>query len=250
MGNLYKNIFYERDKTDEPIFQYAQNRLYIEAMKSVDTDDNSKKILDLGCGIGDLIKYIGILDYYGVDISIPNIRYMSKRYKHSNNIKPKLGDMTNLPYKDNTFDYIACTEVIEHLTIKQLHIVLKEINRVAKRGAEVIITTPNIYYLWAYIPWSFYPLRRRMKIKNLIKGIKKGYVSEEYKLTHYRFRPSFLKKLIGKTFSIEKIETTYWYNNRVIHNISPRFQIWLHKLSWIGRTKLGSQLIFRCRVIK
>jgi ubiquinone/menaquinone biosynthesis C-methylase UbiE len=250
MTNPYRNVFYERDKTDEFIFQYAQDRLYREATKNIDVNNNSKKILDLGCGIGDLTKYVGKLDYYGNDISIPNIGYMSKKYKKMTNIKSILGNIKNLPYKNNVFDYVVCTEVIEHIAIKELLVVLKEIKRVSKNGAKVIITTPNLNYLWAHIPWSVCPFRKRMKIKDFIKGVKQGYVSEEYNLTHYRFKQSFLKKLLGDTFYIEKMKTTYWYNNRAIHSIFSKFQMLIHKLSWRGEMGLGSQLIFRCKVIK
>lgn len=250
MTNPYKDTLYERDKTDETIFQYAQDRLYREATENIDMNDSSKKILDLGCGIGDLRKYVGSLDYYGIDISFPNIGFMNKKYKKSNNTKSILGNIKNIPYKSNVFDYVICTEVIEHITIKELYAVLEEMRRVSKSGAKVIITTPNLKYLWAHIPWSLYPFRKRMRIKDFIKGINRGYVSEEYNLTHYRFKQFFLKRLLVDYFHVEKMKTTYWYNNRVIHDIFPKFQMLIHKLSWRGEMGLGSQLIFRCKVIK
>lgn len=49
-----------------------------------------------------------------------------------------------LPFSDNEFEAVLCFESIEHFPRPDQ--LIKEIARVAKKGAEVIITTPNI--LW------------------------------------------------------------------------------------------------------
>jgi 2-polyprenyl-3-methyl-5-hydroxy-6-metoxy-1,4-benzoquinol methylase len=48
------------------------------------------------------------------------------------------------PYKDNTFDLVLCSEVIEHLPQSPMP-ALKEMYRVAKRSGHVLLTTPNIF---------------------------------------------------------------------------------------------------------
>ncbi len=48
----------------------------------------------------------------------------------------------NLPYRDQSFDYVTCVEGIEHL--ENPHLLIREIGRVLKPGGSVVITTPNI----------------------------------------------------------------------------------------------------------
>jgi 2-polyprenyl-3-methyl-5-hydroxy-6-metoxy-1,4-benzoquinol methylase len=47
------------------------------------------------------------------------------------------------PYKDNFFDLVICSEVLEHLPHSPMF-ALKEMYRVAKPSGRVLITTPNI----------------------------------------------------------------------------------------------------------
>ncbi len=52
-----------------------------------------------------------------------------------------VGDAERLGYKDDSFDIVVCTEVLEHLP--NPNETLKEIHRVLKLGGVAIITTPN-----------------------------------------------------------------------------------------------------------
>jgi len=50
-----------------------------------------------------------------------------------------------LPFPDDRFDLVWCSEVIEHL--RDPNRALAELRRVAKPGADIIVTTPNSYAL-------------------------------------------------------------------------------------------------------
>lgn len=51
-------------------------------------------------------------------------------------------EKTPLPAEDESFDYVVCSEVIEHMEIDPVHM-LAEINRVLKPGGVLILSTPN-----------------------------------------------------------------------------------------------------------
>jgi SAM-dependent methyltransferase len=53
-----------------------------------------------------------------------------------------------LPVADDTFDYVLCCEVIEHMELDPMFMIA-EINRVLKPGGMLILTTPNITSSWA-----------------------------------------------------------------------------------------------------
>lgn len=56
-----------------------------------------------------------------------------------------VGDIQNLPVKDDAFDTVFCTQVLEHVPEPQK--ALDEIYRVLKDGGHAIITIPHLAYL-------------------------------------------------------------------------------------------------------
>ncbi|WP_281184618.1 class I SAM-dependent methyltransferase [Trichlorobacter lovleyi] len=62
-----------------------------------------------------------------------------------------------LPYPDNFFDVVTCSEVVEHLN--DYRKLLSEIYRVTKKNGLVVITTPNVINLKSRIKnlWSGFP---------------------------------------------------------------------------------------------
>ncbi len=54
----------------------------------------------------------------------------------------------NLPYKDNEFDYIILSDVLEHISKKDIHKSLMKIWDVLKPGGKLIITVPAHQWLF------------------------------------------------------------------------------------------------------
>jgi 2-polyprenyl-6-hydroxyphenyl methylase/3-demethylubiquinone-9 3-methyltransferase len=52
-----------------------------------------------------------------------------------------VGDVADLPFDNADFDYVVCTEVIEHIVEPQR--ALRELARVLRPGGMLVITTPN-----------------------------------------------------------------------------------------------------------
>ena len=88
------------------------------------------KLLDIGCNDKGLSKHLS-----------PEIQYSGIDY-------PKINlDEDKLPYEKNSFDAVACLEVMEHL--KDPTNLIKEIKRVVKPDGIIFISLPNsnhIYY--------------------------------------------------------------------------------------------------------
>lgn len=97
-------------------------------------------ILEVGCGDGYLLKNIScqrrLKNYFALDISLDRISKIRGVNDNAHLIK---GNIINLPFKDNLFDYTICSEVLEH--VPDYEQALKELIRVTKRN--LIITVPN-----------------------------------------------------------------------------------------------------------
>ena len=77
----------------------------------------------------------------------------------------KVGDVRDLPFDDESFDYILASDIIEHFPIAETNSVLDEWVRVLKKGGVIEFRLPNLEAIVAdYI-------KRKNEIRHDIKGM-------------------------------------------------------------------------------
>jgi len=115
------------------------------------------RILDLGCGVGrhvissytlKNIQAVG-LDLCHADLVTAKERFTTEFEEPQNEQKSfglTVGDALNLPFPDNSFDRVICSEVLEH--IPDYKSVLKEIRRVMKPGGVFAASVPRFFPEW------------------------------------------------------------------------------------------------------
>jgi len=98
------------------------------------------KIIEIGCGAGDILGKIKKGSLTGLDISQYIIDRAKKRFKKISFI---VGNAQNLPQevKKRQFDKIICSEVLEH--VEEPERVLKEIKKISRKESIVVISIPN-----------------------------------------------------------------------------------------------------------
>ena len=107
---------------------------------------SGQTLLDVGCGEGrhTLAAYLksGVLAL-GVDLGLADLQTARGRiadmeaYAPEGEIDFLQGDATCLPFPDNHFDHVICSEVLEH--IPNFIAVIGELNRVLKPGGRALI---------------------------------------------------------------------------------------------------------------
>lgn len=116
------------------LWNFFRNLVSLIAAKQVDS------ILDVGCGEGFTLNR---LKEKGIGKELEGIEYLKTAielgHKMYPDIKIKQGNIYQLPYKDNSFDLVLCTEVLEHLDKPQEG--LKELVRVSKKY--LVLSVPN-----------------------------------------------------------------------------------------------------------
>lgn len=97
-------------------------------------------ILDVGCGEGFTLRK---LKDAKIGKKLEGIEYLDRAIelgkKENPDITIKKGTIYTLPYKDNSFDVVVCTEVLEHL--EEPEKALQELIRVSKK--HILLTVPN-----------------------------------------------------------------------------------------------------------
>lgn len=116
------------------LWNFFRNLLNLIASKKVDS------ILDVGCGEGFTLNR---LKEHGIGKHLEGIEYLKDAIELGKKTYPDIkiteGSIYNLPYKDNFFDLVLCTEVLEHL--EEPEKALKELIRVSKKY--LVISVPN-----------------------------------------------------------------------------------------------------------
>jgi ubiquinone/menaquinone biosynthesis C-methylase UbiE len=84
---------------------------------------DSRSVLELGCGTGDLLNALEPKRGVGVDFSPEMVHIAEKRYPH---LEFQTADIESLPVWGETFDFLIMADVVGHLmdieeTLKQLH---------------------------------------------------------------------------------------------------------------------------------
>jgi len=168
------------------IVRYANSRFF-QTIEMFVGSISPNKILDIGCGEGKVLEQLRAshpAPSIGIDLDPARI-FLAK--SQSGHIPFAVGNAQELPYDDNSFDFVMILEVLEH--VGEPDLVLREAYRVTSK------------YLLASVPnepwWRIGNLARLKYIRDL------GNTPEH--INHWSVR-SF-KTLISEYFRILKVET-------------------------------------------
>ncbi|NQE54443.1 Ubiquinone biosynthesis O-methyltransferase [ANME-1 cluster archaeon GoMg3.2] len=102
----------------------------------------SKKVLNVGCGNGELICILAEEGHECVAFDLSKNRlakFMNMAKKLD--VAQIQGDATNIPLQNLSIDVIMCSEVLEH--IKDYEKVLKQMNRILKPHGRIVVSVPS-----------------------------------------------------------------------------------------------------------
>lgn len=97
---------------------------------------DAHSVLDLGCGTGQLAKYLADQDFdvAAIDLSPGNVDATRSR-----GVIAEVADFASLPFPDKSFDAAFAMNSLLHVPPEELSGVLTEISRVLVQGATLLI---------------------------------------------------------------------------------------------------------------
>jgi|LGVF01.1.fsa_nt_gb ubiquinone biosynthesis O-methyltransferase len=109
------------------------------------SNETNLKGLDVGCGKGNITVPLASIGYkmIGIDIAPNNIKVAKSKQVAKETSTFLVGDAENLTFKKENFDFVVCSEVLEHLNRPEK--ALNSINEVLKENGILIVTVPNGY---------------------------------------------------------------------------------------------------------
>ena len=150
-SSQYWDNLWSLKNLSEAIRKEGENKLVIYHTKKFIAPGKYKKILEGGCGKGQLVYSLNNLGYdvYGVDFAKKTINKIKEIFPE---LKVSYGDITHLNFPDNFFDGYWSRGVIEHF-YNGYDMATKEMTRIIKPGGYLFLTFP-----------VFSPLRKMMAL--------------------------------------------------------------------------------------
>ncbi|MDO8451758.1 MAG: class I SAM-dependent methyltransferase [bacterium] len=152
--NFYNQQYIQSYKARE----YELKRRFRRHLTIIERYKRGGKLLDIGCGLGYFIATAEKSDNFrwnvaGLECNKKLIESASSKVRRF----IRSGLMSDLPFKNDTFDCVTCFDVLEHDF--RLHRNLLEIKRVMKKNGILVIQAPNYKSLMAFLTknsWSWW----------------------------------------------------------------------------------------------
>lgn len=162
-------------------------------------------VLDIGCRWGTDLQKIASINtdagITGIDISGDALTAARMSLKENRNVSLLKARGEDLPFRDNSFDLIISSEVIEH--IKDVERFIRSVRRVLKNQGVVIITTPSRFN---YVTLVGKVVPR--KFKNMLRRYVYYLPQSETDVDphEYEYTPEEMKNMFEKNgFKVDKI---------------------------------------------
>ena len=157
--NYWDKVYWEKHLKEDDLENIEE--LWVKKYENIIINNDYKKVLDLGCGIGQYTNYFTEKghDVVATDISKKALDYLSNK---NPKVKTVLQDMTDkLKFNDNEFDIVFANLSIHFFNEEDTRKLLNEIHRILK---------PNGLFIGSVNSTSAYEF-----IKDRVTEIEKNY---------------------------------------------------------------------------
>ena len=125
-------------------FQPRQDILQFISREHEKTDEF--KVLEIGCGYGKTLEFLSQncpnVKLHAIEIDKTMAEYVEATCSDVFMINRDIGLADDLPYKENSFDYIILADVLEHMA--QPWIVLRNLKKYLKDDGKILASIPNV----------------------------------------------------------------------------------------------------------
>ncbi len=164
-----------------------------------------KRVLDIGCGRGYYTKLTSLFPFVkeiqSIDANPGYVKRAKKNVGSDKRITIQTGSIYKLPFKDNYFDCIIASEILEHLIDDGKAIV--ELHRVLKKDGVLLVSVPNKNYpfLWDPLNWIL------EKFFNTHIHKDRWWLAGIWADHERLYSVKEIRSLLTKKFTVSKLET-------------------------------------------
>lgn len=177
----------------------------------------SEPVLDIGTSAGTnlrMLRDLGFAERTGLDSSEEAIRWCAEKGLGT----VHRGDMTHLPFADDTFSLVLATDVIEHVDDDLA--ALCEVYRVLKPGSAALITVPAFPSLWGLQDEVSHHKRRyrRGPLLDRIRGA--GFAIErDFHFNYLLFGPIWAARQVFRVYRPSSVASESEVNTPLVNRL-------------------------------
>lgn len=157
----------------------------------------NSKFLDVACGTGEIIARLApehpTADFFGTDFTPAMIVKAKQKNVASKNVNFQEANVTQLPFEDNLFDVVICSDAFHHFLNPEK--ALQEINRVMKNDGLFLLVDPAF----------------NNKLTHFLANVLKKWENAQ----HYYSKKELLRMLTDNGFFVNT-NLTYYFNSYFI----------------------------------
>ncbi len=193
---------YERMFRLENYYWWFQGRksIVINLVRKFLPKNVNPNILDAGCGTGMIFSH---LESYGTVVGI-DLSKEALKFCHERRLRPLIhGNLTKLPFKNESFDLIVALDILEH--IEKHENAASEFYRCLKKDGVIIFTVPAHPFIWSEHDIALHHFRRytMCNFKDLLKTQNWKTLKISYAIS-FTFPAVVLYRVFSKIFKKEK----------------------------------------------
>jgi SAM-dependent methyltransferase len=144
----------------------------------------SDVVLDAGCGSGrNLSIFAGkVRAIVGIDFSAHMLERAKTRVadEHLSNVTLRQASVTALPFATDSFEKVLCLSVLQYLDTDACRAAFREMFRVSKNGARIVIHLKNGSSLYGLSKWCSYRLFTLLGRRSLPEHYRRRGVHEQF----------------------------------------------------------------------
>lgn len=181
-----KEVFYEEFAKDFDVRMNKYDlatRLKIVFEQLLSYDIFGLKLLDVGCGTGHFSKLAAERGAHVISMDVGP--QLLKKVGEKCQSTCVVGSILDMPFQENSFDVIVCSEVIEHTP--DPFKAVEKLYRVLKPGGTLALTVPNRFWKWSCILANLFRLRPYRGFENWVgySALKTKVVSTGFCIKKY-----------------------------------------------------------------
>jgi SAM-dependent methyltransferase len=173
----------------------GRRRLFSRMIRGLRVETGAP-VLDVGTSAGTnlrMLRDLGFTDVTGLDLSLEAIRFCMEKGLGS----VKQGDVTAMPFDDQSFALVVATDIIEHVDDDLRG--LTEIRRVLRPGGVTLLAVPAFPSLWGFQDEVGHH-KRRYRMQPLLERIEQAglIAGERFHYNYLLFGPIWFARRIMK----------------------------------------------------
>ncbi len=222
-------------------YQRRRHAVICDSLKRAEIGGENVRLLDIGCGSGDLTnriaRTIGSDACIGIDFVDSVIAKARMRYPHH---RFEVGELMDMDFPDNSFDLVVASEVLYYLSDEMRVRWLEEISRLLEPKGTLLFTSVlgNRYFTRENVR-SYFSERFEYLCENV----------EYYKLYHWITSP-FVRARLLLVYLLKGVEPGSEGARNKLRKITgymrlPGAMIALELMGWVGGLVLRSESLPR-----